>query len=83
MSKKAKTKAPEPVDGFAEHNAHCVSAIDTIEWYARQYRKPGEPITECVMRLLAEVMQFRAEEMHRDYINIREKRSEAEKGGSK
>ena len=83
MSKKAKTKAPEPVDGFAEHNAHCVSAIDTIEWYTRQYRKPGEPITECVMRLLVEVTQFRAEEMHRDYIHILEKRREAEKGGSK
>ena len=83
MSKKAKTKAPEPVDGFAEHNAHCVTAIDTIAWSMRNYLNPGEPITEGVMRLIAEVAQFRAEEMHRDYIHILEKRREAEKGGAK
>ena len=81
MSKKAKTKAPEPVDGFAEHNAHCVTAIDTIAWSMRNYLNPGEPITEGVMRLIAEVAQFRAEEMHSTYRDAVKRRKEVEKGG--
>lgn len=84
MSKKTKAKPPvEAVDGFAEENARCVQAIDAIEYWIREYRRPNEPITECVVRLLSEVQQFRAEDMHRTYMDLRKKNQEAEKGGAK
>lgn len=84
MSKKAKAKPPEgAVDEFAEHNAHCVSAIDTIEFYLLPYRKPDECVVECVLRLLAELQQFRADDMNEAYKSMVKKRKEAVVGGAK
>ena len=84
MSKKTKAKPPvEAVDEFAKENARCVQAIEAIEWFASDYRRPNEPITECVVRLLAEVQQFRADDMHRTYMDLKKKNLEALKGGAK
>jgi len=84
VSKKAKAKPPEEaVDGFAEHNAHCLWAIDSIECYLSPHRRPDEGVVECVVRLLAELQQFRADDIHKVYADMRNKRREAIAGGAR
>jgi hypothetical protein len=84
VSKKTTINPPvKEVDGFAIENARCVTAIDTIEHFASPYRRPNEEIVECVLRLLAEVLSFRADEMHKEYVDHRNRNREALKGGAK